>query len=680
MKFYQIIKLLMKHSLVLVVMPLLVALTVFLATKDDQKEYQSTAMIYTGLASGYNIASDGNERFDNYAVNNAFDNFLNIAKSRNTLEEVGIQLLAHHLLDLENNKPPMNAKDWQVFRDAFPNERKDVLLTDKNIDSIAKKLRDSLHQSKGVFFKKTLHTGESFYSVKTLNSIELKRAGSGDMVLIAYRCNDPKVAQKTMSIYLAAVLDRYAFLKKSETNSAVKYFEEQLRIAYNTLSMAEAEIKTFREDNRIINYQEQTRYIAEKQEDAEDDFHKEMMAQRAAESARDELELKLKVSEKLSEKNDDVLLLKNELSAINTRLSLLEVSAPNNAVVNDLQIRAKALREEIRSTVTDLYDLSHSIEGVPVSILLNEWLDYMLEVDKAKARVAQFGVKMSDMDKKYDKFAPLGSQLSKLERKVDVAERAYLEILHGLNQAKIKEQSAMMKAKLTVVDDPSLPLYPLPSNRKVLTIASFLATIILILGCLFISEFLNNGIRSAEAAEVITKLPVLGAIPNLNNKKVKAYPEILDRAINYNLLGIKSSLNGVEDASISVISSNTQEGKSQSIELLSSYAKLSEQTSELKFLECESYHSGKFSIDKLKRSSLVVWVIKANSSWGTAQKRTLDQLRNAGIDNIQVLINGIDIFWLDSLIGELPVKRTSFRRFIKRLARLELSSQKGWNA
>lgn len=668
----------MKHALVLVLMPIIVAITVVLATMNEQKQYQSTAMIYTGLASGYNIASDGNDRFDNYAVNNAFDNFLNIAKSRNTLEEVGIKLLATHLLDLDKNQVPMNSKDWKVFTEAFPAERTNSLLQHKNVDSVARALKDSLHKSSGTFYKKTLHTGESYYSLKTLNSIELKRAGSGDMVQIAYRCNDANVAQKTMAIYLETVLAKYAFLKKSETNSAVKYFQEQLRLAYITLSAAEAEIKAFREDNRIINYQEQTRYIAEKQEDAEDDFHKEMMAQRAAESARDELELKLKVSEKLSEKNDDVLLLKNELSTINTRLSFLEVSAPNSTIIKDLQLRAKELREEIRSTVTDLYDLSHSIEGVPVSILLNEWLDYMLEVDKAKARVAQFGVKMSDMEKKYDKFAPLGSQLSKLERKVDVAERAYLEILHGLNQAKIKEQSAMMKAKLTVVDNPSLPLDPLPSNRKILVIASFLATIILILGFIFILEFLNNGIRSAEGAETITNLPVLGAIPNLNHKKVKAYPEILDRAINYSLLSIESSIKGVEDATISIISSNTKEGKSQSIELLSEHTQTSNLNGQLKFHECDSYHSGQFSIDKLKQSSLVVWVVKANSSWGAAQNRMLEQLRNAGIDNIQVLINGMDIFWLDSLIGELPIKRTGIRRFIKRLARLELTPQKTW--
>jgi len=194
------------------------------------------------------------------------------------------------------------------------------------------------------------------------------------------------------------------------------------------------------------------------EEDAEDEYHKEVMAQRAAESARDELERKLKISEKLSEQNDEILLLKDELSSINTKLTLLEVSDPSNASIADLEKRAEELTREIKVSLSGLYDLSHSIEGVPVSKLLNEWLNYMLEADKAKARINQFELKMQGIELKYDKFAPLGSQLSKLDRKVDVAEREYLEILHGLNQAKIKEQSVAMKANLTVVDETSLPL------------------------------------------------------------------------------------------------------------------------------------------------------------------------------------------------------------------------------
>ncbi|MBI1182702.1 hypothetical protein GC194_00415 [bacterium] len=675
MKLYQIIKLVYRYIIALAVVPVVLAITVFFATKNEQKMYQSGAMIYTGLASGYNIESDGNERFDNYAVNSAFDNFLNIAKSRNTIEQVGLDLLAYHLVMLKEGKTPMNAKDWEEFQTGFPEELRAPFLQLANADSIAKALRDSVQSPTGIFFKKLLHTSESFYSIRTIGKIDVKRKGAGDMVEIAYQTHDPRVCQKTLVIYLKTVLERYRDLKQSETGNAVKYFEQQLKLAFDRLSAAEAELKDFREQNRIINYQEQTRYIAEKQEDAEDEYHKEIMAQRAAESARDELEAKLKISEKISEQNDEILLLKKELSTINTKLTFLSVSEPENPSIPDLEKRADELTKKIKASVFGLYDLSHSIEGVPVSRLLSEWLDYMIEVDKAKARVAQFEVKMEGIERKYDKFAPLGSQLSKLERKVNVAEREYLEILHGLNQAKIKEQSVAMKANLTVVDEPSLPLDPLPSKRKLLVVTAFLAGLMLVLGFAFLTEFLNNGMRSAEGAENITGLQVAGGIPNLNNKTVKKYPEITARAVNFTGVSIESALSGVAKPQVHIISSDQCEGKSHFIQLMQQHWEKTNNNLQADLIESKAHRTGDFSIKDLEKADLVVWVVLANQSWGQGQKRMLKLMQEAGITNIRLVINGMSTFWLDTLIGELPVKRSFIKRFIKRMARLEFSKQ-----
>lgn len=659
----------------LIVMPIVMAVTVFWATRNEKKTYQSGAMIYTGLASGYNIESTGSERFDNYAVNSAFDNFLNVAKSRNTLEQVGLQLLAEHLIAQKEERVPMNPEEWALFQAEFPPEKAEPFLKYDEQDSVVAALRDSLVSPTGIFYKKLLHTSESFYSVRTLSKIGVKRLGAGDMVEISYQALDARVCQKTLVIYLSTVLERYKNLKQSETGNAVKYFEEQLRQAFDKLSAAEKEIKDFREGNKIINYQEQTRYIAEKQENIEDEYYKELMVQKAAESAKDELEKKLEISEKLSEKNDEILLLKTELSSVNTKITLLEVSDPRNANLPDLQKRSEDLAAKIKASVLELYGLSHSIEGVPVSVLLNQWLEYIIEVDKAKARVGQFVEKKASMEEKYDRFAPLGSQLSKLERKVDVAEREYLEILHGLNQAKIKEQSVAMKANLRVVDEPSMPLDPLASKRKLLVVASFLAGLILVLGFAFITEFLNNGIRSAEGAESITGLPVAGALPNVNDKTVVKFPEILSRAINFTAISIESAVSHNKPTQVAVISTEKEEGKSKVIELIGEHWKQMSDAPQIEFRECGSHRADDFTIKALQECESVVWVIKANQSWGVEQKRMLDLLRKAGVENIQVLINGMSNFWLDSLIGELPIKRSKIRTFVKRMARMEFSNQ-----
>jgi len=659
----------------LVVMPVVMAVTVFWATRNERKTYQSGAMIYTGLASGYNIESTGAERFDNYAVNSAFDNFLNVAKSRNTLEQVGLELLAQHLIAQKEERVPMNQKDWEAFQVDFPPEKAASFLKFDEVDSVTAALRDSLMSPTGLFYKKLLHTSESYYSVKTLRSIAVKRLGAGDMVEISYQAHDARVCQKTLSIYLETVLDRYKHLKKSETGNAVKYFEEQLRLAFLKLSEDEAEIKEFRESNKIINYQEQTRYIAEKQEDIEDEYYKEIMAQRAAESAASELEEKLKISEKLSEKSDEILAIKQELSTITTKISLLEIGDPSNESIADLRQRASDLTKKIKAAIIDKYGLSHSIEGVPISILLNQWLDYIIEVDKAKARVEQFGEKRASMEKKYDRFAPLGSQLSKLERKVNVSEEAYLEVLHGLNQAKIKEQSVTMKANLKIVDEPSMPLDPMASKRKLLVVAAFLAGLVLVLGFAFITEFLNNGIRSAEGAESITGLPVAGALPNVNHASIAKFPEILSRSINFTAISIESAVNNELPAKVAVISTEKEEGKTKAIELLNEHWSKVPDAPQIELIECGSHRADDFTIKALLDCEAVLWVIKANQSWGNEQKRMLDLLQKAGIEKIQVLINGMSNFWLDSLIGELPIKRSKLRTLGKRMARMEFSKQ-----
>ena len=98
MKLVQYIKLLLKYSKWLVIVPVVCAATVFFLTKKSKKQYVSSTSLYTGVASGYSITSTEDERLDYFAVNNAFDNLVASAKSRETIEQVSLHLLSEHLL------------------------------------------------------------------------------------------------------------------------------------------------------------------------------------------------------------------------------------------------------------------------------------------------------------------------------------------------------------------------------------------------------------------------------------------------------------------------------------------------------------------------------------------------------------------------------------------------------
>ena len=55
MNFFQFIKLLFQHMLIVLLVPLLMAGTVYYMTEGEEKTYSSSTSIYTGIASGFNV-------------------------------------------------------------------------------------------------------------------------------------------------------------------------------------------------------------------------------------------------------------------------------------------------------------------------------------------------------------------------------------------------------------------------------------------------------------------------------------------------------------------------------------------------------------------------------------------------------------------------------------------------
>ena len=83
MKLVDFIKLILKHKVLLIVLPVAFGLLAVLLTNNPTRKYYSQTVLYTGIASGSSI--DMNKKFNYLATNNAFDNLINIIKSREDL-------------------------------------------------------------------------------------------------------------------------------------------------------------------------------------------------------------------------------------------------------------------------------------------------------------------------------------------------------------------------------------------------------------------------------------------------------------------------------------------------------------------------------------------------------------------------------------------------------------------
>jgi succinoglycan biosynthesis transport protein ExoP len=263
----EFIRIILRNWKLLVLFPLLTAGVVFFLTRNTKKEYVSNTQVYTGIASGYGITSDENDRVDYFAVNNAFDNLMATIKSRESIEEVGMRLLAKHLLIKKPSYKELSEENFNKIRESIPEKLRLQLIVKGSEDLTFFKIESFKKAKENNEIVQLLSSPGSIYSLDEISAnMSAMRKQSSDMIEISYKSNDPAVCQQTLQFIVDVVISRYKGIKGRETNNVVNYFEEQLRLAALQLRQSEDRLRDYSSQNKIINYYEQAKFVAESKE------------------------------------------------------------------------------------------------------------------------------------------------------------------------------------------------------------------------------------------------------------------------------------------------------------------------------------------------------------------------------------------------------------------------------
>ena len=551
----------------LILFPSIIAVLVYFLTSKLPKEFVSGASVYTGIASGVNSSNsddNGQSNFDYNAVNNAFDNLMVTIHSRQTSEEVAVKLLAKHLMLKEPELSTLSQEGFDLLAVQIPQDERNSLIG-KNEAETTEKILKELHSSGDNFIAELINSNKGFYSIETINSnLTVKRKQSSDFIDISFKSSDPGVAVWTVRLLSETFISKFKYLKGSETINVVKWFETRLQEAAADLNNSEDKLKDFGVKNKIINYQEQTKFLAEEKELNESNYYKELSNNEASKRAIARLEDKLENRDVLLKNNEELNRLRKKLGDANEQLERAKIYGNPVASIDILSNKVNALKKEIQLYVLQYYSLNHTIESVPQENILNKWLIETLIADESEARFKVHIDRRKEFDRQYVEFSPLGMQMSRLEREIDVAEKQYLEILHGLHLAKLRQQNIEMSNNLQVTDAPSFPTKPIQSRRLPLIIISFLASFFLLLVYFIARDLLDSTIKNGERAEELTGLKLFSALPITSNDDLanaKLENTLLDFAVTNLKIELENSNESISNYLITVISNREQEGK-----------------------------------------------------------------------------------------------------------------------
>ena len=722
MSFLHFIKLLSKNILWLLLIPTVLAVSIYYFTSNEKKVYLSESTIYTGIASGYDL--NGTTKADFYTTSNAFDNLLSLIESRETKLDVLINLITEHISLKKYDSTILTWEAYDELQKIIPLDLKSQVIKPNFSETRAMVASLVKNNNDNVLYK-LIYSLNPYYSLEALKNIKSSRISSSDLIKISYETNDPYICKRTLELLEESFIRKSKILREGQTGSVVSYYENETKKAFSKLDSNEKTFLDFNKSNDIINYNEQTKAVATEKSELYALNNNLEMDNSSSKSSLDKVNESLKGRNSLFSNGSAMIKERDKLSNIYNKIALSELlntEGGSKKQVDSLKSIAQKTEGNLKTSLDKLYTDSNTPNGIPTKSVLDEWLKTTLAYEQSKAKLAVMGKRKKEFDQEYKRFAPLGAMLKKIERQISVSEQEYLELLHGLNMAKLTQQNTELTSKLNVVDLPYLPLKPNPSKRLILVLVGFLSGFVLVLAFILANALINRTLLEPLRAKKIINAPFLGIYPLLGGENSDFVKRANLRLIQQILASVDINIKPV---TIGLLSMQSGEGKTTIInlieeELLNLHYSVEKQllisnSSDhltnylpitIKEPTCKTYGISMpnsfedFLVEKEKKHrnrkdfiliefpsledivikpglfpqlSLTILLCRANRSWSKVDKNILSSFIKATGNNPQFILNGVEPDFAAEYIGKVPQKGNSF---LKRKFRFDFKNQK----
>ena len=384
-----------------------------------------------------------------------------------------------------------------------------------------------------------------------------------------------------------------------------------------------------------------------------------------------------------------------------------EDAQKTNPLLSEYKEDLKKSEKTISQLSNDMNEYKYSKEGVAIDDMVSRWLEELLKNIKAKAYLKILEERKSDFETKYKILSPVGTQINRKERDIRVTEESYLEVLHALNLAKLKQKNIQLtSATLSTITPPSFPIVSDGQKRMLFTVAAFIGSIIFIIGCNLIIELLDRTLRDAERTRRLTNTPVLGAFTGNTQLKHRGYVKACNRiSAAYACNRLNQYLHQHETTYINLLSIEDREGKSfvakylveqwkesglkveyrvagKDFSIDSSfilakdfhYFNLNNEVPDILLIEHTFIQNSSIPIALLKKADVNLLVVNAVRVWKNSDEEYLNHLKEVtGTTPLYIYLNNARREAVEDFTGQLPPK-TSIHSLANRMMYLGLTA------
>lgn len=715
--FRYIVRFLYKIRWYLVVLPTIALIVAWFSTRNMERVYDVNTTIYTGMITSYNLEGGSGIAGGNPQTN--ITNLILIIQTDNTIHEVALKLFARCMMYGNPNKDNnyITAEHFRQLNASVPPEVKALINPQNELETYRNlKAYERPSQDNYLFGLLNYHP---YFSINSITSrLKVLQLNNSDIIDIAYSANDPGICYNTLDILNEVFANQYQQLRYGETMNVIKFFEKEVKRLYRNLTTAENDLIKYNVKNRIINYGEQTKQVANLEAQQQVKNNELRMNIATTEALIAYLKQQLGSRAKIIESNQEFSSLVRDITRLQSRIANLKLmSSENGGNNNEAQLELSKAERQLDATTKKVKELTQTIEGanyntdtgVKSAELIDRWLEQVILLEKTKAELSAMDIMQQNIDQQFIFFSPIGATLDRKDRHIGFIEGNYMEMLKALNSARLRQRNLQMStAVLRVLNPPMFPLNAQPTNRMMTLLGSFMLTFVMTALYFFIIELLDRTLRDRMRSERITQVPVMGCYPKESTLRYRRFNKTInDMALRQLSKALLPNFKEGQQNVLNLLSTDAGNGKSYISQELENYWLsiglqvrrltydedfLAEDSrylmatdiksicpdimpNEIAIIEYPNLDDNTIPTGLLNMGTINLMVTRANRTWKDVDQKALNELQ-ARLENKNSLfmyLTEASRYAVEEYVGQLP-PYTKFNNFIYRLSQLGLTA------
>ena len=418
-----------------------------------------------------------------------------------------------------------------------------------------------------------------------LKNLNLKSIRGTDVLQISYRSTNPQESANVVNTIIKNYIDSNIDSNRTEAKSTKEFLSSQLPQAEGQVKEAEANLRTFKEKNKLVVLDVEAKSGLESLSKIYDTINGIQGQLAAVETRSQSLQNKMNLN---TQEAIDLTALSQSTSvqkALAEYQSIQRDIAVARTIYSDqhpnimsLMLKEEALKQELGTRAAQTIGNSNSLPqqsrqvGQLTQSLTQDLVKSEVEKLALTSQLEELQNVYTDNRKRLDSLPRLEQEQLQLQRQLLVAQGTYEQLLKQLQLVRVLESQDAGDARL--VQEGLVPSRAIsPAILLNLGLGGFLG-ILLGLGTALLLESMDKSLKNIEEATLLLDLPLLGTVPFITEKRNKSIGDgnrnspLIDRshAVTNSFEIIYTNLNfSLPDQKLQVIlvtSATSGEGKS----------------------------------------------------------------------------------------------------------------------